>query len=149
MFNKFFLFAIVLILPSLSFGFYDRKITNQSNYTWIIVDSSRVFAKRGFIQFDRAPDKYPKACLPVNAQAGEACFLEPGQTTYVRYVFIYSSDHRDWEDTRKVITFINPLTYETVLVQLEGDVFEKSLKMESSNPKKLNDSHGDITIFNP
>ncbi|KTD35995.1 hypothetical protein Lnau_0979 [Legionella nautarum] len=148
MFNKLLLVAIVLMLPGISFASFDRKITNQSNYTWAIVDSSRIFANRGYIKFDNAPDKGPKACLPENAQSGDACFLEPGQTTYVRYVFTYASHHREWEDVYKVITFINPLTYETVLVQLETDILERSLKMESSNPKKINDSHGNITIFN-
>jgi hypothetical protein len=127
--------------PGLTFN---RRIRNASDVTWRIENQ----ASFGALYFDHAPHRGPAACDMQLAKDSKLfngpCYLPPGAVTYVTY--LGGVKGRLIFDTLQ--SSAKPITH--VVVGYQGTItwgINDSLSMHSSDESKINDNHGDITIY--
>jgi hypothetical protein len=137
----------ILLLPINSYAhnkYFERIIRNSTDVTWII----RSYPRVGEVQFDHSFNRGPDACAKGSSLINGPCYLPPGEVTYVKYVM---GD----------ITRSNPVIDGTLIFIAEDEkkvklavrywarniFWGEHLKMKSNNETKINDNHGDITIF--
>jgi hypothetical protein len=113
------------VLCSFSAYALERFITNKSASTWIITSLE-------------CPDdiQFGLGCAPGSAYRGGLCLLEPGQTTTVQY---YGSG-------KLAFTFEGAKQLIVVRYTVRNH-FDPGVGMQSSYPEKINDVHGNLTIF--
>ncbi len=124
---------VLLCLTVLSFSAFSnvrRKITNETNQTWIIVNQPHEYTH---IYFDGSPEQGNAVCLDGSVSENGPCFLPPHATTHVNYE---SKTHG-----RLVLTDMHQVVFVFYSEKNDG------LKMESNNTWLAQDDHGDLTIF--
>ena len=141
-------FSALMLLPLISFGGnsgndvkYKRWIQNDSIYTWIIVNEDVLYDQNNVL-FDSLPSQGTPACGQGSSLNNGPCVLEPGQRTYVQYVA------KDNFKGHLIFFKTDWNRIETIKVKFQGGFYTESFTMTSDNKSKINDDHGDITIFN-
>ena len=110
----------------------NRWIRNESKYIWIITNNGNGY---GWFDYD---SKHPKVCKPGSILIDGPCLLPPGKTTYIKL-------RSDYYDDTGTLVFMKPdLSIIKVKYVIRGD----GVTMKSTNEKLINDSHGNLRIFN-
>lgn len=112
---------------------YIKTIRNDSTITWIIVPQ-RCNGDSEVIQFDA---ENRAVCSRGSVVKNGLCFLPPGMTTSVAYKDIASRYCAQ-------LAFTDGMS-SAIFVKYKNN--GGGVGMESSNPRAINDSHGNITIY--
>jgi hypothetical protein len=131
-----FLIALCLPLTSFGAGVYERTIRNSSETIWAIQN----FSDCTELIFDVSPHQ-AIACADKSRHLNGPCYLPPGTITFVRYSGCPAG--------KLTFTPYGALanSYRTIYVKYFGTSWMSGIGMKSSDESKINDSHGNITIF--